>query len=59
MPQQSLAKKRTASINPQKSNKKIKLTIKPWNLKDDNNETDNDATNKQKTDTVETVKKIS
>jgi hypothetical protein len=47
-------KKRTASSNRQQSNKKYKLTIKPLNLKDDDN--DNDATNKQKTGTVTTVK---
>jgi hypothetical protein len=56
MPNQPLGKKRTASSNHQQSNKKYKFKIKPRNLKDDNDETDDNATMKQKTDTVTTVK---
>jgi hypothetical protein len=50
---QSLGKKRTASGNRQHSNKKLKISIKSNHLKSDNNdignnETDDNATNKQK-----------
>jgi hypothetical protein len=55
MPNQPLSKKRTASSNRNQSNKKIKITIKPKNLKDDKDETDYDTTNNQKTNTVTTV----
>jgi hypothetical protein len=56
MPNQPLGKKRAASSNCNQSNKKIKITIKPKNLKDDDNETGDDAKIKQKTDTVITLK---
>jgi hypothetical protein len=47
-----LGKKRTASRNRQQSNK----TIKPKNLKHNNDETDDNNNIKQKTDTVATIK---
>jgi hypothetical protein len=56
MPNQQLGKKRTSSSNRQQSRKKYKFTIKPRNLKDDDDETDDIATIKQKTDTVTTMK---
>jgi hypothetical protein len=56
MPNHPLGKKRTTSSKHQQSNKKYKFMVKPRNLIDDDDETDNDATIKQKTDTVTTVK---